>query len=356
MKQTIAIIIDYISFNEDSINQGIGGSETWAIEISKLFSKNGYHVKLFTLNDCWHFSKSNVEYIQISNLDYILSYSHIDYFFISRYIHLNTFNILSKYLNKNLYWVAHDTGIVLDNNYITGELIENNDILKNNLQKIICMSDFGAKILNRLYKIPEKYFEIIGNGLSITKFNNLSGIERDNNLFWSSRYERGLQLLVEKILPILKEQIPDIKVYVAQYENQLPEDLLNNPDIIFLGKLGKDELYQEFSKHKVWFYPNFYPETFCITLLEAIMCNNEIVMPYNFGPITTCKYFKNLLLPFQTIDTEEKYHIVANEILNKMKNYSNINRIQIRNITKNIISDMYSWENIYKQFKEKILK
>ena len=38
-----------------------------------------------------------------------------------------------------------------------------------------------------------------------------------------------------------------------------------------------------------------------------------------------------------------------------MENYDNINRKSIRNIMKNYIYNEYSWENIYKQFKEKIL-
>lgn len=355
MKQTIVIITDYVSFDESSVKTGCGGSETWAIEISKQFAKNGYHVIMFTLNPIWHFSENNIEYVPISQIDYVLSFTHVDYFIVSRYIFSITLNVINKYVNNNLYWIAHDTVICIDNKAITDENFNTFPILKNHLQKIVCMSDFGKALLQYIHHIPENYLEIIGNGLVIDTFNDLPVFERDNNLFWSSRYERGLQQLMDKIVPRLKQEIPDLKVYVAQYENKLPENLLNNPDLVFLGRLGKRELYEELSKHKVWFYPNSFPETFCISVLEAALCDNEIVMPYNFGPITTFKYFRHLLLPFKDISSDEQYDFVAREILNKIKNYSDINRIQIRQTIKNYITIEYNWENIYNQFKEKIL-
>ena len=47
MNPNIAIIIDYTGFSEEN---NLGGSETWAVEISKQFVRNNYNVFLFTRN------------------------------------------------------------------------------------------------------------------------------------------------------------------------------------------------------------------------------------------------------------------------------------------------------------------
>ena len=51
MNPNIAIIIDYTGFSEEN---NLGGSETWAVEISKQFVRNNYNVFLFTRNPIWH--------------------------------------------------------------------------------------------------------------------------------------------------------------------------------------------------------------------------------------------------------------------------------------------------------------
>lgn len=354
MKPNIAIIIDYENFGE-SDNQG--GSETWAIEMSRQFIKNGYNVFLFTLNPIWSWSPSNIQFIPIHHLGSMLTYIKFDYIFISRYVFKDTVNLLEDYpLHKNIYWVAHDTIIMMDNELLTYEKILENDILKNHLNKIICMSEFGKENIKVLTNIPDEYFEVIGNGLNTEFFKQHKDIYKDNNLFWSSRYERGLELVVDNILPILQRDYPNMKIYVAQYENNLPDELKNNPNIVFLGQLNKVELYTEMQRHKVMFYPNFYPETFCITVIEAAMNDEEIIVPLVHGPATI---FNTLTSAFDKFDCEyslAECNKIASEIKYRLENYNDKNRIIIRNLIKENIINNYSWESIYNKYKERILK
>ena len=137
MNPNIAIIIDYTGFSEEN---NLGGSETWAVEISKQFVRNNYNVFLFTRNPIWHWSLSGVQYIPINKLSNFLTYIKFDYIFISRYIFSSTLNLLNDYpLHNNLYWIAHDTDILIDYENITIDKFNSYYILKINLNKIICM-------------------------------------------------------------------------------------------------------------------------------------------------------------------------------------------------------------------------
>ena len=355
MNPNIAIIIDYIKIED---NGNSGGSETWAIEMAKQFAKNNYNVFLFSLNQIWWDTYNGLQYVPIANLENMLTYIKFDYVFISRYIFSDTLNKFNDYpLNHNIYWVAHDTEIDIDNKPVSNNMFNENDILKKHLNKIICMSEFCKECIQNVCNLSDEYFEIIGNGLNISLFKNENNIYKDNNLFWSSRWERGLELVVNNVLPILQRDYPNMKVYVAQYENNFPDHLKENSNIVFLGQLTKQELYKEMQKHKVMFYPNFYPETFCITIIEAIMNDEEVICPFVYGPATTFKNYRSAFTNYNIYyETEEQYNEIANDIKYRIESYYSKDRMIIRNLLKEHILNEYSWESIFNKYKERILK
>lgn len=360
MKPVIAIINDHCGVQEEDLQSGVGGSETWVIEISKQFSKNGYYVMVFQNDPRWIKYQSGVEYIPMYLLEFKLSYIKFDHIIICRYITQNSLNILSKYINNinHISWMVHDVEIAVDYHSVPSydDLIKNNICLKEKFHKFICLTNFGKSILQYyLHGLPDERIVLIGNGINFN-YQVDDDIVRDNNLFWSSRWERGLELLTNDILPLLKKDFPNIKIYVAQYTNTLPENLINHPDIVFLGNLEKKELYKEMNKHKVSFYPNFYPETFCISILENILCGEELITTNEHGPATTLRYFNHMLLPDQ-IDYSDQQNLnnISLLIASRIKNYYNKDRQEIRTIMKNYILNEYSWENIFLKFKTYIL-
>ena len=110
-------------------------------------------------------------------------------------------------------------------------------------------------------------------------------------------------------------------------------------------------------KHKVMFYPNFYPETFCITIIEAAMNDMEIICPLTHGPATIFKQYSSMFPKYDiTYNSDEEYNKVAIDIKERLEEYYNKDRIIIRNLIKEHIINNYSWESIFKQYKERILK
>lgn len=356
MKPVIAIICDFCNICDNGNQLNIGGSETWVVEISKQFANNGYYVMVFSQNKIWDTFNDNIEYIPIDKLENKISHIKINYTFIFRYIWKDTLNILSKYINNHqVFWVCHDTECYIDNKTVTLEDIQKNKWLYDNLNKFICMSDFCKECIQQNIPLPDSYFTIIGNGINFNFLPEVLNNIKDNSFMWSSRWERGLPLFLYKIFPYIKEKYPDSKIYVAQYNGMIPDEFINHNDIIFLGKLSKVQLYKEMQKHKVCFYPNFYPETFCITILEAILCDNEIVTVFDHGIKTTLQLFKSeLIQPFFDFNDEHNQMMIANQIIHKLENYENEDRKTIRNIMKNYIYNEFSWENIYNKYKSEI--
>lgn len=357
MKKTIVILCDYEALYPQMINEGCGGSETWAIEIANEFVNQGYNVMIFSTYDNWIFNEYSVQYVPIAMLDNILSYTHIDQLLITRNINKHTLDILNNYeFNKNIYIVCHDIYPCLyDNNEseykLTYERLIKYPLLYKNVKKFIVMSNFGKFTLQRDCQIPDRLIYIIGNGINFSYFAN-SYIERDNDIFWSSRSDRGLDILVNKILPVLHQTYPDINVIYSQYDNiEISDEIKNNPHVKFIGKLSKSSLYNEMRKHKVWFYPNTYHETFCITAIEEALSDNELILPFRHGTATALNIFEsNFMKSDVEFDTEDSINYVCNVIINRIQNYDNKDREIIRKSIKKYIKTKYSWKNIVKQY------
>ena len=69
MKKTIGILYE-ANFYESSFETVCGGSETWVIQISKQFEREGFHVFVFSDIDFWQLSPNGIEYVPLSMFDY----------------------------------------------------------------------------------------------------------------------------------------------------------------------------------------------------------------------------------------------------------------------------------------------
>ena len=126
MKEVIGIVNPVLQeFDESSLSKGVGGSETWAIEIAKCFVKLGYHVIQFCLCENWHISASGVEYVPIKLFEARCQYQRFDYMIVSRcvnfvlydddghpYIHDISKIISSTKCCDNVYMMVHDVYII----------------------------------------------------------------------------------------------------------------------------------------------------------------------------------------------------------------------------------------------------
>ena len=304
MKKIIGIVNPVqVAFDEKSLETGCGGSETWAIEICKSFAKKeNTHVICFCYCSKWHFTKEGVEYVPYKLFEQRCNTQHFDFMIISRTID-NALDIIKKTdCCHNIYMMLHDIILwekagIEPTDYAKHWI--NNTWRLNNVKKLLVLSDW-----HKLYVANNQHFPIdmmvnTANGLDIELIKECTNevTEKDNSMLWSPRYERNFDLLVDKIAPLVIKEIPDFKVYACGYEDDLEKkykDALSKDFVVNLGKLSKKDLYTEMSKHKCLFYPVIFPETFCISILEALMCGNMLVIANRYGPSTTLfpyKYF-----------------------------------------------------------------
>jgi glycosyltransferase involved in cell wall biosynthesis/tetratricopeptide (TPR) repeat protein len=153
--------------------------------------------------------------------------------------------------------------------------------------KIVVLSEWHRSHMMRLYPfIPEEKYVIIGNGIDLERFTGGSG-ERDNRrVVYSSSPDRGLDVVLEHIWPLVTSAVPDATLHVyygwasfdaasrayphlRDFKARVSDLLLRNINVVQHGRVDPDTLAKEFEKSSVWLYPTYFPETYCITAVEA---------------------------------------------------------------------------------------
>lgn len=373
MKKVIGIYYDS-KFEESSFETGCGGSDTWVIQISKEFTRRGYHVIVFNNCDNWTIGESMVEYVPCSLFEMRCDYQHFDYFIMTRLFNEDLYNIIVSTGCKNIYLQSHDMFIWNKNLYDERYIYEHDKYPY--LKKYIGLTNFHKNNLCEYNLIPSDKIEIIGNGVDSDIFDKVDkeSIIKDNSILFPTVYSRGGDILVENILPLVLKEIPDFEVHLCGYHQSFPEHVYNNPHVQILGMLNKEDFYREFRKHKVWFLPCTVSEDFGLCACEAVMCECDVVSPFEHGMKDVCSPFVNLKMnnKFKVLETHE-YHYsqyklnmfqedfdrtcseATGMIIDSIKNYYLPDRIRLRQSFKNYILQTHNWKNVVDKW-EKLFK
>lgn len=126
-------------------------------------------------------------------------------------------------------------------------------------------------------KWPAERVWVIPNGVNPDLFesgtvNPATGGIRPFRVAYTSVPERGLRLLIERIMPAIWREIPEVELHVFSYR---PLDAFRSiaqaadARVRFRGGLPQWELARELSSFDLWLYPTDFPETSCIAAMEA---------------------------------------------------------------------------------------
>jgi len=282
-------------WDKNTVNKGMGGSETWAARLAEQFSILGYDVTVY--NDMADMNATVVEstserYRHYSKVIDDFKCDCIDYFIASR-----TTDIFSiPYLHAiNKYVMIHDIWLSQDPNY---------NIQEWQIDKYMVLSDWHKSYVMQHHKIPEKKIVFTANGSDQQLYENADNVQKNNKIFYSSSPDRGLYELLQ-MFPKIREKVPNLELVVAYgfynweqaikqrgNENELTycnaiKQLLNQPGIKFIGRVSKEELAEEQMQCKAWLYPTAFWETFCISSVEAGLAKCAILSTKLAGLITT---------------------------------------------------------------------
>ncbi len=161
----------------------------------------------------------------------------------------------------------------------------------------LCLSEWHAAAVARYYPfIAAEKLVLLRNGIDVADFAAREGEVRDTRrAVYSSSPDRGLQIALDT-WPAIVAEVPGATLHVYYgFENwlrvaQLAEDavalaaiakmkrqLSSTAGVVYHGRMNPAELAREYRLSGVWAYPDFVPETSCLSAMQAQAAGLKIV-------------------------------------------------------------------------------
>lgn len=267
----------------DILTKGVGGSETYIIEMARYIKKNGYFNVVVFCNCMETEIFEGVTYHPLNHYFMFLSENTIHTCIISRYSEYVPISLNSRI--DNVHMVIHDltpSGVVIP--------------ITSNLKKIFCLTEWHVEYLSGIFPQLKDRMVPFYYGIDFNNFKPTNVLNKIPYKFiYSSFPNRGLLQLLQmwpKIINIQpksslyiysdingkwvntveKEQMILIRNLLEDYKDQ-------NVNIFYHGWVNKKELAEAWITSDVWLYPCTFKETFCLTALEAAITKTFVVCP-----------------------------------------------------------------------------
>jgi len=284
----------------DILTKGVGGSETYIIEMARYIQKHGHFQVIVFCNCLKQSTFEGVEYIPLEQYSPFSANAKIHTCIISRFseyvpvaIHSNT---------DNIYLVLHDltpSGLVIP--------------IHDKLKKIFCLSEwhvgyfterfpqfidrtthfyYGATFPKNREKSEEKMVIELDQPfpeatLSKVEDSLLQFSKVEKKFIYSSFPNRGLLQLLQ-MWPKIYSKYPNASLHIysdvngkwvnsvepvmmQQIRALLSQLLSEKMNITCYGWVSKSVLAEAWTTAEYWFYPCTFMETFCLTAVEAAL-------------------------------------------------------------------------------------
>ena len=325
------------------LKNGVGGSETYIIEMATYIQKHG-HYKVIVFCNCDNSEIFNdVEYLHLSNYQDFISNIYVNTCIISRYSEYYPAATLSNI--DNIYLIAHDLTF-------TGNIIP----VHNKLKKIFCLTEWHVSYLSNIFPQLKDYFVPFYYGIDFNKFlSDDITIKQKNKFIYSSFPNRGLLELLqmwpkiydkyndaslhifcdlngEWVNRVATNKITEIKLLIEQYESKY--NIHNH------GWVDKKTLANAWLTSEYWLYPCTFQETFCLTALEAAL-TKTLAITNNLAALQNTVGDRGIIIEgnAETNDWQEK---ALKEVFNIMETPSKKEKLINKNYKWAI---NLSWEN-----------
>ncbi|MDB4330333.1 glycosyltransferase [bacterium] len=308
---------------QDGKPSGIGGSETQAILLCRELSKLGYKVKLFNKCKENHMDSGgyDVEYIPFQDFPKYSQRVKYNHFVASRY--LDCFDV--PFDSDHTVAMIHDVFLIQGGR-------DQKDVKLDKIDKYFSLSHQHKDFVSEYHSIPKDKILVTSNGLDFSRFKPSIEIKRDHHkLIYSSSPDRGLELLLD-LFPRLDEKA-HLHIYYG-FENFRDQEYIDKilkkignlnkekDRVFYHGRIGQDQLANEFKESAIWAYPSWFEETFCITALEA-MAGGSVVLSSDFWGLSDTVKEGGILLPLNnnrntvhTPEYQDKWVEECNRLLN----------------------------------------
>jgi hypothetical protein len=258
---------------EDILTKGLGGSETWIVEMAKWISRiHKFHVVVFCKTDKSRFFE-NVGYNPIELFGSFVMNTVVEYCIVSRF---------TEYVPLALHGHAQNVGVIFHDN-LSPELVVP---VHPKLKWLYGLTEWHAGCIKNIF--PQFNVSFINYGVDSSKF-KLTKKTR-NSFIYSSFPNRGLVVLL-RMWPKIIYTFPDATLNIFcnlehAWTNQVAPEMMNEikkllkinkKGITLHGWVAKDILAEWWSKTEFWLYPCIFEETFCLTALEAAISRTCVI-------------------------------------------------------------------------------
>lgn len=349
IKPILCFVADggFNKWSGSSINKiGVGGSETYIIQMARYIQKHG-HFQVYVFCNCE--TPEEFEGVRYMHLD---SYYE---FINTNYVHSVIISRYTEYLPVTYNGFCDNVYLVLHDLLPSGSFIIYTEDGK--LKNIFCLTEWHVNYFNSNYNmfnnitVPHYY------GIDVDKFDK--NIEKIPYKFiYSSFPNRGLYQLLQMWPRIHeKENRASLHIY-ADLENEwvnnvAPELMKNvkelmekykdmNLNIHYHGWVNKSTLYESWLSSDVWFYPCTFAETFCLTATEAAI-SKTLVITNDLAALQNTVGDRGIIIPgdpntdeWKEKALQEVFKFLENREHPKYKYYTSINYDWAKNLT---------WEN-----------
>lgn len=311
-------------WNRQKVDEGMAGSETWAAYLARAFVKKGFDVTVY--NDVLAPSKDDVvvdpvveggkHYGDVRYVDYTKMAEDIRYLYVDYFISSRNAEVLKQSLHAGKHYVMiHDVWLNSD---------PNADVVAWKTQGYAYLSEWHKGFLQAHHKQmpPEKMF-LTANGVVHELYEGVKDEDKVNMSIYSSSPDRGLYQLLQMV-PEIRKAVPDFTLKICygflNWEEackkrndqrgmafiQKIKKAMEQPGVEYLGRVDKKTLAELQKKSKVWLFPTWFDETFCVGSLEAGLSHNAILTT-DKGGLKTTVGSAGILLPPDGLSMNGEY-------------------------------------------------
>ena len=257
----------------------------------------------------------------------------------------NTSDTLIENDKINILWMQH---------FVNQEEAKNlgNKKYVDKLNYIVFNSHWNFEKYQYQFKVPENKSLVIKN--AIEKININKKPKDKISLIYHTTPWRGLKNLL-KIYKNLNLENVELNVcsstiiYGKKFDNILGkqyesifEECKNTKNVNYLGFLDNKKIIEILKKTHIYSFPSIWPETSCISAIEAMAAGCEVVTT-NLGALyETCSPFGTLVSFDRNFDNLEKKYEEA--LLNSINNFWSKENQEKLKLQSEIINITYSWD------------
>ena len=318
----------------------LGGTQSSIVYF--INSLNNYNIKTYL------FTQSNLNNIMINNtIHYDIKYfDNLDIDFDLIIISCNP-TINKKTYNCDYWlWTGHDIDQPCSK-------ILYKQHWKNIIDCYIFISNYQARRFQEEYGINNYIIMPYGLPKPFEKYLNTDNYKIPDSLIYSSTPFRGLDLLpniYEKLEnePFLKI-FSGMNIYSQKDDPTIFDKFAKYSNIKCSFGIGQEELSNEINRIEIFSYPNTFPETFCISLIQAMACGCYVISS-NLGALSEISHLSGGV---KLINLTNDYVNDFVQVYKEFIKLDNETKMKKRQENREIVKKYYLWDNIVSDFLKK---